>query len=302
MTVSEEDVLQGLTAGAQIAERKVALGQPRRERGDRSGRAGRGDAVLAGALLDDSATQGGAQRGHVETGRSREADLVARAGRGECGGRTRSDDVTPVDDRYDVGGALGLVEIVRGQQHARAIARQAGDDVADNEARLWVDARGRLIEKHDVGSTDEGEGQGEALLLAAGQAPPRRLGDRRQTDPVEQTVGVFRVRVVRRGEMEGIATAHAGVHPAPLEHYAHARRQLLVVRAGIQAENSHLAGCRLAIPLERLDRAGLARAIGSEDCVDLARFGAERHAVDCSKGAVPNDERRDLDGGHGSAG
>ena len=235
-----------------------------------------GDAVLAGPLLGHRASQCGPQRGDVETSGRREADVLAAAAGGERGRRARGDYMAAVDDRDDVGDAFGFVEVVRGEKNARATVGQAGEDVADDKAGLRVDAGGGLVEEHDLGLADERQGQAQPLLLAAGKSAPRRCAPRRARPTVSSRAsGSTGSRVVGGGEPQGVTRVHPGVHAAALEHHADARGQLLAVAAGIETEDPHLTGSRLAVALERFDGAGFAGAVGTEERVNLAGLGGE---------------------------
>jgi seryl-tRNA synthetase len=209
--------------------------------------------------------------------------------------------VAAVDDGDDIGDALGFVEVVRREQHAGTAAREVGDDLAYHEAGLRIDAGARLVEKDNVGPADQGKGEGEPLLFASGEATPGGSSNGGKADPVEERVGLRRSRVVGGGETERVAGVHARVHAAALEHHPDAGRKLLAVAARVESEDADLARRRGAVALERLDRACLARSIGAEESVDVAGVGLQGDAGNGDDGAIPHHERRNLDGGHGSA-
>ena len=52
-----------------------------------------------------------------------------------------------------------------------------GDDGADGDATLGVDAAGRLVEERHLGPADQRERQRKSLLLAAREMAPGRGGD-----------------------------------------------------------------------------------------------------------------------------
>ena len=79
-----------------------------------------------------------------------------------------------VDDHDVVGEPLGLVEQVGGEHHGDAVGAQLLDELPRGDARLGVHPGAGLVEEDQVGSSDEGAGQGEALLLAAGHPAVRR--------------------------------------------------------------------------------------------------------------------------------
>ena len=105
-----------------------------------------------------------------------------------------ADHATPVDDHDPVGGLLGLGEIVRGDEHGHPVGGEVAHDLSDELASGHVDAGGRLVEKGDLRSSDQGEGQREALLLAPRELAPQRVAPVRQADTARQFVGCGRVR------------------------------------------------------------------------------------------------------------
>ena len=51
----------------------------------------------------------------------------------------------------------------------RPLGLEAGDDVPELAARLRIEAGGRLVEEEQLGIADQRAGDGEPLLLAAGE-------------------------------------------------------------------------------------------------------------------------------------
>src|SRR5690606_20486944 len=109
-------------------------------------------ALLAGFAVLDPA--------HDRHPRIRSAELVDGADRHELAAR---------DDAAPVGELLGLVEVVRGEQDARALVAEAADELPELAPRLGVEARGRLVEEEQLGAPDDAEGDVDAALLAAGE-------------------------------------------------------------------------------------------------------------------------------------
>ena len=62
-----------------------------------------------------------------------------------------------------------LVHVVGGEEHRAAAAPEVVDDLPDLEARLRVEAGGGLVEEEQLGVADEGAGERQPLLLAAGE-------------------------------------------------------------------------------------------------------------------------------------
>ena len=66
------------------------------------------------------------------------------------------------------------------------LAGEVLDDVEDLADQLGVERRGGLVEEQHFGSQGERAGDGDALLLAAGELPRVGVGLVREPDPLEQ--------------------------------------------------------------------------------------------------------------------
>ncbi len=191
-----------------------------------------------------------------------------------------------------------------GEDDAHAPGLEAADHGADRDAALGVDARRGFVEECHFGLPDQGQREGEALLLAAREVAPGRGGDRAQADEVEQLVGWHGVGVVPPEQVDDPARTEHRIDAAALEHDADATGEGGVVADGVHPEDPHRAGRRPSVALEGLDRRRLARPVGSEHDEYLAGCGEEvdpvhrrRHPRSVAHGETP-----DLDGRHGVAG
>src|SRR5882724_11317589 len=94
----------------------------------------------------------------------------------EIGGSARYDDLTPVHHMDRVGKLMSKIEILLDQENAHLAAlAQITDGAADilDDGRLYPFSR--LIEYDDLWPRDQGAGDRQLLLLAAGEvaaAPP----------------------------------------------------------------------------------------------------------------------------------
>ena len=81
--------------------------------------------------------------------------------------------------------------------HGGAAAGQVLDDVEDLADQLRVERRGGLVEEQHLGLQGERAGDGDALLLAAGELP--RVGVRLlgQPDPLQQAVAAVSTASLR---------------------------------------------------------------------------------------------------------
>ena len=236
----EVDVLEG-APGHQVGQRGVAFRQP----GGQGGRGGRA-------------------RTPRRPGSDRRASSVTRAPAPECRrparpcrarrGRRRTSPVAPVaavssagvpsrttrpGERMTMRSAIFSASasswvVSSTQTPWRA---EVGHHGPDGQAALGVDAGGRLVEEDHLGTADEGQGEREPLLLAAGEMAPRAWRPRAQRHQVEQGVGGERVRVVGGEEVEDPARAEHRVDAAPLQHDADAAGQPVVVGDRVEPEH-----------------------------------------------------------------
>ena len=118
-----------------------------------------------------------------------QADVGVADRRLERLGRALGDHPPPVDDADVVGELVGLLQVLGGEKHRRPLVVQRAHLLPDRFAADRVEARGRLVEEEDSGLVDEGGGEVEAPLHAAGvlaDAAVRRLGE---VDALQQVVG-----------------------------------------------------------------------------------------------------------------
>jgi hypothetical protein len=192
---------------------------------------------------------------------------------------------------------------MRGQHYGAAFGVDRAHEVPEVAARLRVERRGRLVEEHQLGVAHQRAGDGQPLLLAAGEllaADVRVLGEPHELEhlaaaglpgPVELRE---RVDLLLRGEeLE---------ERRRLELHAEAAGQLGGVRPRGPPEEAHGPGVGLAQALDDLEGRGLPGSVGAEDPEELAAFDAEAHPVDGvdltgPAAAIGLAEVGDLDGG-----
>ena len=120
-----------------------------------------------------------------------------------------------------------------------------GDDLADHDPALGVDPGGGLVEEHHLGPADQGQGQGEPLLLPSRQPPPRGAAHRPEPDQVEQAVGVLGVVVVPGEQVEHLGRAEHRVDAARAAASPRSGAPGRRGRAGVEAEDrDRAAGAR----------------------------------------------------------
>ena len=223
---------------------------------------------------------------------------------GELEWRPLQHDAPRGQDHDAVGHPLCLAELVRGQHYAHSLLAQPCNDGTHRETPFGVDAGGRLVEERHGRTAHQRQRQRQALLLAAREMAPRRRGHPLQPREVEQLVRRPRLGVVAGEEVEDPPRPEHRVHPASLEHHAHARGQRGVVGPRIEPEHPHAPRRRPPVALDRLDRRRLPRAVGPQHDEDLAGLRVQVQRVDGRprSTAVAHGEPADLDGWHGVAG
>ena len=92
----------------------------------------------------------------------------------EFGDGAEGDELGHVDVA-DAAAAFGFVHVVGGDEEGDALAGELKEEVPEGAAGDGVNAGGGLVEEDDFGGVDDGAGEGEALLPAAGEL--RRRGD-----------------------------------------------------------------------------------------------------------------------------
>jgi hypothetical protein len=96
----------------------------------------------------------------------------------------------------------------------------AGDDLEDELAGLVVERPGRLVAEQHLGPLDDGAGDGDALLLAAGELRRKVVAPRRQADPVDRLVDRHRVLDDVGDQGDVLAHRQARDQVVELEHEA----------------------------------------------------------------------------------
>ena len=83
--------------------------------------------------------------------------------------RAESNDLPLIDDGDAIAQSFRFIHVVRGDDDGAALVLEAADYVPKLPSRLRVEAGGRFVEEQQVGIADECRGDGEPLLLPAGE-------------------------------------------------------------------------------------------------------------------------------------
>ena len=94
----------------------------------------------------------------------------------QLGGRALGDHAAVVDDHDVVGEHVGLLEVLRGEQHGGAAAHELLDHAPELVAALRVEAGGGLVEEQHRRTVHERGGEVEATAHAAGVGARHAVG------------------------------------------------------------------------------------------------------------------------------
>ncbi len=167
----DERVLQVLGGDLEV----VGAGVRQQVPGDRVGVA-RVDPHGVPANLD-GIDAGHAQQRHLVGPGQRRPDRPAGGQRLDLGGRAVRDDPAVAHQDDPVGVEVGLLEVVRGEQHGAAALRVPADGRPEVPASLDVHPGGRLVEDQQLRVGQQGHREPQPLLLAAGALADQPVAD-----------------------------------------------------------------------------------------------------------------------------
>ncbi len=175
--------------------------------------------------------------------------------------------------------------------------------VADERAHVAhagrVEPGRRLVQEQEAGAADQRPGDAEALAHAVRVAADAVLGPAGEIDGVERRVDL-RARVAaveRRDELEVLAAREVGVEARRLDEARDALERAHAVDHRVAPEEPRAAAARADQPEQHAQRRRLARAVGPEVAVDVARLDGQVDVVDRRDLAVGLDEAARLDDG-----
>jgi hypothetical protein len=206
-----------------------------------------------------------------------------------------------VDDRDPVGQLVGLVEVLRGEEHRGAVLHDCADEFPDLVAAVRIEPRGGLVEEQQVRGEDDARGEVDPSPHAAGvglDLAACRLGE---SEAVQQLFGPgLRLRA---GEAEQAAeqlqvlcTGEILVDGCELPGQADAVAHRGGVANDVMAKHSRRPSVGLHQGREDADGGRLAGAVRAEHAVDGAGGYGELESIDGAGLAVGLHESRHLDG------
>src|SRR5215467_4518460 len=213
-----------------------------------------------------------------------ERDHIAGYRALELVGAALGDDTAVVDDRDAVAELVGLVQVMRGQEHRCAIRAQAAHLLPEMGTALRIEARGGLVEEEQRRPVHQAKRYVQTPALAsrvgvnvAVSARVELEGSQQLTGPGGSCPGVEAVKLPLEHELD--ATGHAAVGPSLLPHVSNPLANALGLAAQIEAGDPSLAGRRRKERGEHAQCGGLASSVRAEEAEDLAGSHLEVDAV-----------------------
>ena len=173
-----------------------------------------------------------------------------------------------------MGQGVGLFEVVGGEENGLSLGGQASDLLPEGAAGFDIHADSGLVEEDEVGVAADGEGEEDALLLAAAELAEEAVFDALELRDAEDVGDGEWVGIVAAEEVEVLADAEGFGDAGDLQHGADAGASGGFAR--VAAEDLRGAGGGGDEAEEQLDGGGFAGAVGAEQSDDFA--GTEREA------------------------
>ena len=186
---------------------------------------------------------------------------------------------------------------MRREQHGRAPAGLADEDLREGVDGDGVEARERLVEDQHVGLVEQGADQLHALLVAERKVfelVVDPIGEAELAEPAASASRSATLRSMPRScaeEAQLLGDAHRRVQAALLGQVPEAAPHLEVDRLAVEA---HAPGIEGGEPEHGPHGGGLAGAVRAEEPGDRTRFDRERHPVEGGDRTVVTDEAVDF--------
>ncbi|GAB4007892.1 hypothetical protein GCM10029992_62820 [Glycomyces albus] len=185
------------------------------------------------------------------------------------------DDPALVHDHEAVAELLGLVHVVGGQQDRHALLLELEQALPHQVAGLRVQAGGGLVEEDQVGLVDQGPGDGQAALHAAGEVVDLVVRAARELHELEQFGRAGPGLAPLDAEVPGVdgevlEDREHVVEGVVLRHDAEAGADGRPVAARVEAEDLDLAAGGLGDAADHPHGGGLAGAVGAEEAECLS--------------------------------
>ncbi len=190
-----------------------------------------------------------------------------------------------VDDGDPGRQLVGLVQVLRGQQHGGALGDHGPHDVPHLVAAARVEAGRRLVEEQQVGGAEDGGGDVDPAPHTARVVLDLLRGGLREPEGLQELGGAAPggLLVVAEQPAQQDQVLGAGevlVHRRVLAGEAHPGAHLVRLADDVVAEDMRLAAVRPQECGEHLHGGGLAGAVRAEDAVDRAGGHGQVYSVD----------------------
>ena len=193
----------------------------------------------------------------------------------ELPGGSLRDDASSVEDRDAVGELVGLLEVLRGEEHRGAVTDQVVDDLPHGAAAARVEAGSRLVEEDDLRPAHERHRQIESPAHPARIRRDEAVGRLDQLEALEQVadsparVGAYEVMQVGH-QREVLASGEQIVDGRELARNSDRVAYGVGLACHVVPRDPDLAVVRLEQGGEDAHHRGLARPVGSEEREDAA--------------------------------
>jgi hypothetical protein len=145
----------------------------------------------------------------------------------------------------------------------------------------------QLVEKDNIRIVEQGEGDKNALFLAAREGLIPVVALFPNAPRLEQRLIRDSLFIKGREQVENFPHLELGYQFRFLKLNADAFRELPALTMGVESQDAHLTLKRPAQPDHRLDGAGLAGSIGADGAKDFAAPHLERDVIDGGDLAIP---------------
>ncbi len=195
------------------------------------------------------------------------------------------DDPATVQDAHPMGEFVGLLEVLRGQQHGHAVGDQLPHDLPHLPPAAWVQPRGRLVEEDQPRRADQRHREVQAALHPTGVRlgpAARRISE---LEPLQQVVDdgldAAAVEVVQVGHQQQVLPAGVElVDRRELSGHADGSAYLIRLAPDVVPGDADLPGVGREQCGDDVDHRGLAGAVGPEECVDTPLRDLEVDALE----------------------
>jgi hypothetical protein len=193
------------------------------------------------------------------------------------------DDAALLEHRDARAQRLGLLEVVRRQQHGMALLVEAGDELPERLAQLDVDARGGLVEDDHGRAVHQRLGDQDAPLHAARELAHVGVALVGEAEVGEQLVdpGVVGVDAeIAALDAQRLAHGKNGSKTSSCGHDADLPARRRVVAVDVVAEDGDASRRRTRQTGEDADQRRLAGAVRAEQAEELALLDVEADVVE----------------------